>query len=170
MNHRQDAMPRPSIDLLRRIGTSVLAAVTLASAHLATAATDSRPDSVAAARDVLESQRQAWNRADIDAFMAGYWHDDDLRFAGGDQFRTGWQATIDRYRRTYPDAAAMGRLDFDLVEVRALAPDVVYVFGRWSLQREQDAADRRPHGLFTLIVERKDGRWVVTRDHTSSAE
>ena len=128
------------------------------------------PASVVAARDLLAFQRDAWNRADIDAFMQGYWRSDDLRFAGGDSYRTGWQATIERYRKTYPDAAAMGRLDFDLVEVRELAPDAVYVFGKWALERKQDAPGRAPHGLFTLIVERKDGRWVVTRDHTSSAE
>ena len=170
MNHRHDSKPRHLGAGLCRIGASILAAGTLAMAGSATAESDSRVDSVGAAREVLELQRQAWNRADIDAFMASYWRGDDLRFAGGDQFRTGWQATIDRYRATYPDAAAMGELDFELIEVRALAPDVVYVFGRWALQRDQDAVDHRPHGLFTLIVEPKDGRWVITRDHTSSAE
>ena len=129
-----------------------------------------QPASVTAAREVLEVQRQAWNRGDIDGFMQGYWRSADLRFAGGDAFRNGWQETIDRYRKTYPDAAAMGKLDFDLVEVRALTKDVVYVFGKWHLTRSGDAQDKAPHGLFTLIVERKGGRWVITRDHTSSAE
>lgn len=66
----------------------------------------------------------------------------------------------------------MGRLEFDLVEVREPAPDVFYVFGRWRLALESvaaSAAGSAPHGLFTLLVERKDGAWVVTRDHTSSA-
>ena len=118
-----------------------------------------------AARTLLSFQRDAWNRADLDGFMQGYWRSDDLRFAGGDSFRNGWQATLDRYRKVYPDAAAMGRLDFDVVEARELAPDVVYLFGKWSLA----LADRPgPHGVFTLIVERKDGRWVITRDHSSA--
>ena len=64
----------------------------------------------------------------------------------------------------------MGKLDFDLLEVRELSASVVYVFGQWRLTRTTDAAGAGPHGLFTLIVENKDGRWVVTRDHTSSAE
>jgi uncharacterized protein (TIGR02246 family) len=123
-----------------------------------------------AARAVLAAQRDAWNRADIAAFMQGYWKSEALRFAGGDRFRNGWQETIDRYKATYPDAATMGTLAFDLVEVREISPDVVYVFGKWSLARANEAADKAPHGLFTLLVERKDGVWVVTRDHTSAAE
>jgi uncharacterized protein (TIGR02246 family) len=123
----------------------------------------------AAARNVIAAQREAWNRGDIDGFMQGYAHSDTIRFAGGDRFNYGWQATLDNYRKGYPDAAAMGKLDFDLVEVRELSPDVVYVFGKWRLSRANEAADKAPHGLFTLIVERADGVWSVTRDHTSAS-
>jgi uncharacterized protein (TIGR02246 family) len=122
-----------------------------------------------AARNVLATQKEAWNRGDIDGFMQGYARSDTIRFAGGDRFNYGWQATLDSYRKGYPDAAAMGKLDFDLVEVRELTPDVVYVFGKWRLSRANEPADKAPHGLFTLIVERADGVWAVTRDHTSAA-
>jgi uncharacterized protein (TIGR02246 family) len=122
-----------------------------------------------AARNVLAAQKDAWNRGDIDGFMQGYARSDTIRFAGGDRFNYGWQATLDSYRKGYPDAAAMGKLDFDLVEVRELTPDVVYVFGKWRLSRANEAADKAPHGLFTLIVERANGAWAVTRDHTSAA-
>ena len=47
---------------------------------------------------------------------------------------------------------------------------MVYVFGKWNLTRANEAKDKAPHGLFTLIVERKNGAWVITRDHTSAAE
>ncbi len=122
-----------------------------------------------AARNVLAVQKDAWNRGDIDAFMQGYARSDAIRFAGGDRFNYGWQATLDSYRKGYPDAAAMGKLDFDLVEVRELSPDVVYVFGKWRLTRANEAADKAPHGLFTLIVEKTNGTWAITRDHTSAA-
>jgi uncharacterized protein (TIGR02246 family) len=122
-----------------------------------------------AARNVLAVQKDAWNRGDIDAFMQGYARSDTLRFAGGDRFNYGWQATLDSYRKGYPDAAAMGKLDFELVEVRELSPVVVYVFGKWRLTRANEAADKAPHGLFTLIVEKTDGTWSITRDHTSAA-
>lgn len=123
-----------------------------------------------AVRNLVADQRDAWNRGDLDAFMRGYWHSDTIRFAGGADFRYGWEATIARYRITYPDAATMGKLDFDLVEVRELAHDMVYLFGKWHLARPGEADAKAPHGLFTLIVERKDGTWVITRDHSSSAD
>jgi uncharacterized protein (TIGR02246 family) len=141
----------------------------LALCLLALSALSAETDATRAARRLLAEQQADWNRADIDAFMRGYWKDESIRFAGGDSFRYGWQATIDRYRKTYPDAAAMGNLDFKLLEVRELSPTVVYVFGQWHLTRAHDAPDKAPHGLFTLIVEKKGKRWVVTRDHTSAA-
>lgn len=153
---------------MRAAETLVRVAVVTASLCASAGATVEAPTD--AARAVLKAQQDAWNRGDLDAFMAGYWKNDDLRFAGGDQIRRGWQTTLDRYRKTYPDAAAMGKLDFDLVEVRALTPTVVYVFGKWQLARSGDATGHAPHGLFTLIVEKKVQGWVVTRDHTSSAE
>lgn len=137
---------------------------------IALSAIAAETEATSAARTLLSVQRDAWNRADIDAFMKGYWQSDDIRFASGDSFKYGWQATLNGYRKAYPNPAAMGKLDFDLVEVRELGPDVVYVFGKWNLTRANEAKDKAPHGLFTLIVERKNGAWVITRDHTSAAE
>ena len=125
--------------------------------------------STSSVRSVLSVQQDAWNRGDIDGFMKGYWNSEDIRFAGGDAFKYGWQATLNGYRKGYPDAAAMGKLDFDLVEVRELGPKAVYVFGKWHLTRANEAADKAPHGLFTLIFERKNGAWLITRDHSSAA-
>jgi uncharacterized protein (TIGR02246 family) len=145
-----------------------LFAAALLSVVALTASAADTPATVAA-RNVLTVQRDAWNRGDLEAFMQGYWKSDQIRFAGGDSFKYGWQATLKSYQNGYPTAAAMGKLDFDLVEVREISPDVVYVFGTWKLTRANEAPDKAPHGLFTLIAERKDGAWVITRDHTSAA-
>lgn len=148
---------------------SIAPALMLFALSTSAALVDVNTPATTAARDVLAVQRDAWNRGDLEAFMQGYWKSDEIRFAGGDSFRYGWQATLKSYQKGYPDAAAMGKLDFDLLEVRELNPDVVYVFGKWKLTRANEAPEKAPHGLFTLIVERKDGAWVVTRDHTSAA-
>ncbi|MEM1247627.1 MAG: nuclear transport factor 2 family protein [Acidobacteriota bacterium] len=114
---------------------------------------------------VLMEQVGAWNAGDIEGFMKGYWNSPELRFASEGSVREGWQETLDRYRQTYPDRATMGQLRFDEIDVRALAADKALVLGRWRLQREAD----EPNGLFTLILEVKDGEWRVVHDHTSSA-
>ncbi len=116
--------------------------------------------------EVLTRQQAAWNRGDIDAFMDDYARGERLRFTSGGSVRRGWQETIERYRTTYPDRAAMGRLEFSELEVSVLAERYAEVHGRWRLQRAEDS----PAGLFTLLFERdeSDGGWRILHDHTSS--
>lgn len=120
----------------------------------------------AAIRALLQDQVEAWNRGDIEAFMAGYARTDSLRFASGGNVYRGWQAALDRYRTTYPDRAAMGTLAFDRLDVQVLAPRTALVFGAWRLTRAADA----PNGLFTLLLKRRPEGWRIVHDHTSSAD
>lgn len=123
------------------------------------------PQTVAAAvLDVLDAQVKAWNEGDIEGFMAGYLRSEELRFTSGNEVRRGWKRTLERYRQTYPDRAAMGTLAFEELEVRVLSEHVAEVFGRFRLTRESD----EPTGLFTLRVERHGDRWLIVADHTSS--
>lgn len=119
-----------------------------------------------AVRALLDEQVAAWNRGDVEAFMAGYWKSDELRFASGGDVTHGWDATLARYHTRYPDRAAMGTLSFEEIDVRALGPDHALAFGRYVLERESD----RPTGLFTLLLERRAEGWRIVHDHTSAAE
>lgn len=142
-------------------------------------AADPAPSS-AAAHDitaVLDNQAAAWNRGDIDAFMAGYAQTETLRFASGDHVTYGWRPTLEGYKRRYPDKAAMGTLTFSELVVTELAPDAAIVFGHWSVARAKDS----PHGLFTLTLRKfpagapalgeagDTAAWRIIFDHTSSA-
>ncbi|MGI2260991.1 YybH family protein [Shewanella sp. GXUN23E] len=112
---------------------------------------------------LLSQQQQAWNRGDIEGYMAGYWHDDRMRFVSNDTVRYGWQTTLDAYRRHYPDRATMGQLTFDIDEIKMLSNYAALVVGHWQLQRQKD----NPKGMFSLLVERIDDQWVITHDHSS---
>lgn len=112
---------------------------------------------------VLEDQRLAWNRGDIDDYMQGYWKSDSLLFVGKTSPVHGWQGTLDRYKRTYPDKAAMGQLTFDILQVRLLDADNAFVLGGWRLKREKD----EPGGYFTLWFRKINGEWKIVVDHTS---
>ena len=62
---------------------------------------------------VLRTQQNAWNRHDLEGFMAGYWKSDELTFFSGANVTRGWQATLDRYRRHYQSPGTeMGKLEF----------------------------------------------------------
>ncbi len=117
-----------------------------------------------AIRAALAAQAAAWNRGDIGAYMAaGYWESDSLLFIGATGPTRGYTATLARYRQRYPDAARMGKLTFEVLEMRALSDTYYFVVGRWALKRAADA----PSGSFTLLWAKKGGRWVIVADHSS---
>ncbi len=125
-------------------------------------------DEKSAVEQVLHTQQAAWNRHDLDAFMAGYWNSPDLTFFSGAAEKQGWQATIDRYKATYTSPGhEMGTLDFSGLRVEMLGTDAAFVRGSWKLTLSDG---KTPHGLFTLIFRKFPGGWKIIHDHTSVAE
>ena len=119
-----------------------------------------------AIRDVLESQVEAWNRHDLEGFMAGYWNSPELTFFSGATETKGWQATLDRYRKKYQAAGAeMGKLEFSELQVELLGPKGGFVRGRWRLTLSDG---KQPHGLFTLEFREFPEGWRIIHDHTSA--
>jgi uncharacterized protein (TIGR02246 family) len=112
---------------------------------------------------VLEDQQQAWNRGDLEAYMAGYLHSDSLLFVGKSGPNYGWQQTLDNYRKSYPDKSAMGSLTFSIKKLQLLSKDTAFVMGGWHLQREKD----QPQGYFTLVFRKTKGGWKIISDHSS---
>jgi len=115
-----------------------------------------------AIRAVLDGQVAAWNRGDIDDYMAGYANSDATMFVGTDVTR-GWTKVRDRYKAKYDSPAKMGTLTFSDVDLRPLGDDDVVVTGAWKLARAADA----PHGRFTLIFHRRPEGWRIVYDHSS---
>lgn len=114
-------------------------------------------------RQLLTVQMNTWNRGNIDSFMQTYWHSDSLVFIGSKGVVHGWQQTLDRYKKSYPDRQAMGVLTFEILELRRLSPDYYFLTGTWKLQRQHDA----PGGYSTLLLRRIGGVWKIVADHSS---
>lgn len=112
---------------------------------------------------VLQVQADAWNRGDIEGYMQGYWKSDSLVFTSGSKIQRGWQATFDKYKKSYDTKEKMGVLKFSQLEVTLLSPTSAWVLGHWELERKDD----RPGGVFTLILRKFSGGWKVIHDHTS---
>lgn len=120
-------------------------------------------DDIARIRTLMDSQVRSWNAGDIDRFMTTYWRSDSLLFIGKKGLTYGWQATLENYKKNYPDKTAMGTLSFDLLEFKKLAADAYFVVGKWKLART--IGDLSGH--FSLVIRRIDGNWKITADHSS---
>ncbi len=117
-------------------------------------------------RAVLDAQVEAWNRGDLDGFLASYSHTQDLSFFSGDTVTTGYNAIAERYKKRYGTSPeTMGHLAFENLEITVLAPDAAVVYGRFRLQLK----DTNPTGIFTLVLRRQGVKWVIVHDHTSTA-
>lgn len=112
---------------------------------------------------LLENQRQAWNRGDINEYMQGYNHSDSLLFVGKSGPQYGWNNTLENYKKSYPNKSAMGYLSFDIKEIKMISADHAFVLGAWHLKREKD----EPKGYFTLLIKKIKGQWKVIADHSS---
>lgn len=113
---------------------------------------------------ILTAQQNAWNRGDVDAFLVGYWHSPELTFSGSSGVSRGWDGVLARYKRNYPDRAAMGQLDFSELEFRFLGPDAALILGKWHLKRETDDLG----GVFSLVWQHFPDGWKIIHDHTST--
>ncbi len=115
---------------------------------------------------VLDAQMAAWNRGDLEGYMAGYWKSPDLVFFSNGSETRGWQATLDRYRKRYQgEGRQMGTLDFPQLDVVMLGADASLVRGRWHLKMP----DGKEFGGMTSVILRKlpEG-WRIVHDHSSS--
>jgi len=59
---------------------------------------------------ILFQQAEDWNKGDIEAFMQSYWKSDKLQFVGNTKVTYGWQNTLDRYKKAYPNKGFHKRL------------------------------------------------------------
>jgi beta-aspartyl-peptidase (threonine type) len=117
---------------------------------------------------VLRTQQNAWNRHDLEGFMAGYWNSSELTFFSGAKEQRGWQATMDRYLATYGSPGhEMGQLEFSGLRIEVLGQEAAFVRGSWKLTMSNG---KTPHGLFTLVFRKFPNGWKIVHDHTSAAE
>lgn len=112
---------------------------------------------------LLHTQDEAWNNGDIEGFMQTYWNSDSLIFIGKNGPKYGWQQTLSNYKKGYPDTAAMGKLHFDLIEIKKLSSKYYFVIGKWYLQRSVGDIN----GSFTLLLKKIKGKWLIIADHSS---
>ena len=125
----------------------------------------SQIDSLAIVK-ILYEQQEDWNRGDIDAFMQGYLKSDQLVFSGSSGPIYGWEATRNRYKKTYSDRQKMGKLKFDILNIIGLSSKVIQLQGKFYLSRI--IGDTQ--GYFTLNWIKVNNEWFIISDHTSASK
>jgi uncharacterized protein (TIGR02246 family) len=111
-------------------------------------------------RDFLNEQARAWNRGDIEAFVASY--ADDATFITPGGVTHGRDQVLARYKSRYPDKAAMGTLTFEVIEVRPTVGTVSAAM-KWGLTFANKK--KPPVGGHTLVVLQPRGSsWMVVQD------
>ena len=129
---------------------------------LTTATLAQNPEELAV-RKVLQDQTAAWNKGDIEGYMQGYWNSDSLLFIGKNGPKYGFKSTLENYKKSYPDTAAMGKLNLEVLQMKRLSVQYFFVVGRWQLQRSIGNLD----GSYTLLLKKIKKNWVIVADHSS---
>jgi peptidoglycan/xylan/chitin deacetylase (PgdA/CDA1 family)/ketosteroid isomerase-like protein len=127
----------------------------------------------AAITELLLQQAAAWTRGDLDAFVAVY--ADDAVFVSDTGLTHGRAAVLSRYKKKYPDRAAMGALTLEVLDLQtssgiAVSPggdalpaatQSASVVARWTLKR---AGRADATGFTMLVLEPQPGGWRIVRD------
>jgi ketosteroid isomerase-like protein len=111
----------------------------------------------------IKVQEAAWNNGNIEGYMAYYWNSDSLKFIGKSGITYGWKTTLDHYKKSYPDKAAMGKLIFAEIRMKKINCKMIMVTGSWKLERDKDNLS----GYFSLLWKKIKGKWLIIVDHTS---
>lgn len=116
-----------------------------------------------AIQKVLKKQRIAWSKNNIEEFMEGYWKSDSLKFYGSNGVTSGWQNTLDRYKKAYPSKDHTGTLSFKINDISKINEGAYFVLGEFHLKREVGNAT----GIFMLVFKEIDGKWKIIADTSS---
>jgi len=115
---------------------------------------------------MLTRSAAAWNRGDLAGFMNDYARDSLTSYVTGGHVQYGWQPLYERYQTAYfAPGKSRDSLAFDDVRVRPLTTGLAFCTARFALHRGGQVIASGP---FTLILAKRDDRWLIIHDHTSS--
>lgn len=125
----------------------------------------------AAIRAAIQSQVDAWNRADIPGFMQAYENSPDTTFIGL-TLRKGYQPILQRYKQSYTTREQMGTLKFTDIDIRLLPSgcgksEIALVTGKFHLDRTTRGEAKKDDGIFSLVWRKGPQGWKIILDHTS---
>ena len=124
-----------------------------------------------AIRAAMDTQAEAWNRADVPSFMQVYENSPATTFIGA-ELHKGYAPILERYSKAYSTAEQMGKLTYSNLDVRLLpgscgAAEFAVVTGNFHLQRTAKGEAKKDDGIFSLVWRKGPQGWKILLDHTS---
>lgn len=118
-------------------------------------------DAGAEVRAVLERQVEAWNRGDVETFTSFY--AENAVFVSPSGVHRGRDEVLARYRRRYPDRAAMGQLGFEVLDLRVTAR-AVSLAASWHLAYPEGGREDASGHTLLVLLPREGGGWEIAQD------
>jgi uncharacterized protein (TIGR02246 family) len=116
--------------------------------------------------DQLMRMADAWNRHDIDGYLDGFLHSDDVVVVVEGETVRGWDLLSKAYHGGYPNPQEMGTLTVDRVQVQMLAPDLGFVLASYTISFPKN----KEFGTDTIVMRKVSEGWREMISHTSFVE
>lgn len=116
--------------------------------------------------NTLMATQDAWNEGNLDEFMKGYWKSEKLVFTGVAGPSYGYDSTLERYKKGYPNQEAMGMLKFSVKDLYKIDQRTALMIGKFYLSRSIGDVV----GHYTLVWQKMDGEWFIISDHSSGQQ
>ena len=115
----------------------------------------------------LDSSALAWNRGDLEGFLSTYRQAPTTTYIGASGLVVGFQRIRGRYAPLFGQGAERDSLRFEDLRIRPLGDSTALAIGRYVLHRADSVTSI---GIFTLVLQESDGRWMIVHDHSSALE
>jgi uncharacterized protein (TIGR02246 family) len=116
-----------------------------------------------AIRKVFEAACAAWNRGDLDGYLASYWDSNKTIWISSGSLTRGRRAIVAAHKVRFSTPQQMGQLTLAKLEIDVLTPEDAIAYGRWMLVLGNETAK----GFFTVQLRKIEGTWLFVSDHSS---
>ena len=116
-------------------------------------------------RATFETGIEAWNRGDVDTYLAEYCNSERTRWVTGGRVIQGKDAIASAVRARYPSPEAMGKIQLLDLDLTILTDTDALAFGQ--LLHTLDTVTREL--VFTVYLSKIEGEWLIVSDHTSAS-
>ncbi len=114
---------------------------------------------------IVLAQETAWNKGDLDGFLAGFKDAADTQAVLGNR-AVGMTEIRGAFHVNYPNRESMGVLAYSDVEARELGENFALATGRYHLDRSKKYGGPAD-GTFTEVMEKTPQGWRIIFDETT---